>query len=389
MPFIQQPREQPNNIMPLFAEPLHVGRPNLGDRETLLARIAAMLDRRVFSNGGPLVQEFEVRVASLLGVRHCIATCNATVALEIVGRALDLHGEVIVPSFTFVATAHAFRWLGLRPVFADIDPATHNLDPASVESLVTPSTSAIVGVHLWGRPCDTDGLASIASRHRIPVVYDAAHAFACSHRGRMLGGFGTCEVLSFHATKFVNTFEGGAVVTNDDALAQRLRLARNFGFTGLDQVGSLGINGKMPEVCAAMGLSSLEVLDDLIAINRRNFEAYQLEFAQLPGITLIAQPCVERRNFQYVVAEVDAATAGRTRDQLLVALRAENVLARRYFWPGCHRMEPYRTEQPTAGAQLPVTEQIAERVLVLPTGQAVTPKAISAIAAILRHAIKP
>ena len=346
-----------------------------------------MLDRRVFSNGGPLVREFETRVASLLGVRHCIATCNATAALEIVGRALNLEGEVIMPSFTFVATAHAFRWLGLAPVFADIDPATHNIDPRSVERLITPKTSAIVGVHLWGRPCDTDALAAVAARHRLPMIYDAAHAFACTHQGRMIGNFGTCEVLSFHATKFVNCFEGGAIVTNDDELANRLRLTRNFGFAGLDRVESLGINGKMPEVCAAMGLTSLEDMDDLVAINRRNFESYQAELARLPGITLITQSPAESRNFQYVVMEVDARTAGRTRDELLAALRAQNVLARRYFWPACHRMKPYCTEQPSAGAHLPASEQLAERVIVLPTGQAVTPEAIRTIAAILGSAL--
>ncbi len=371
---------------PRFPEPLHVGRPNLGNRDALLARIGAMLDRRIFSNGGPILQEFEARVAAMLGVRHCVAVCNATVAIEIVGRALDLTGEVIVPSFTFVATAHAFRWLGLTPVFADIDPATHNIDPRAIERLITPKTSAIVGVHLWGRPCDTTARAAGSAAHRLPVVYDAAHAFACSHEGRMIGSFGACEVLSFHATKFVNCFEGGAIVTNNDALANRLRLARNFGFTGYDHVDSLGINGKMPEVCAAMGLSSLEILDDLIAINRRNFEAYRMEFAQLPGITLIAQPPDERRNFQYVVVEVDAHAAGRTRDELLAILRAENVLARRYFWPGCHRMEPYLTEQPGAGAHLPATEQLAERVLVLPTGQSVSPDSIRIIGSILRSA---
>jgi len=373
---------------PRFPEPLHVGRPNLGDRQALLARIGALLERRVFSNGGPLVQEFEARVATLLGVRHCVAFCNATVALEAACRALGLTGEIIVPSFTFIATAHAFRWLGLSPVFADIDPATHNLDPNSIESLITPRTSAIVGVHLWGHPCDTERIKSVAARHRIPVLYDAAHAFACSHQGRMIGGFGACEVLSFHATKFVSCFEGGAIVTNDDALAGRFRLARNFGFTGLDRVEALGVNGKMPEVCAAMGLTSLDALDELLAINRRNYEAYRAELSGLAGLSLVAPNPEEHHNHQYIVVEVDSARAGRTRDEIMAALRAENVLARRYFWPGCHRMEPYCTEQPAAGAHLPNTERLADRVLVLPTGQAVTPESIRMIGEILRSALE-
>ncbi len=371
--------------IPLFSEPLHVGRPNVGDRAALFSRITAMLDRRIFTNGGPLVQEFETRIAQLLNVRHCVVMCNATVALETVGSVLELKGEIIVPSFTFVASVHAFRWLGLTPVFADIDPATHNLDPRSVEGLITPRTSAIVGVHVWGRPCDTEALDLIAARHRIPVIYDAAHAFACSHRGRMIGGFGACEVLSFHATKFLNSFEGGAVTTNSEALAEKLRLARNFGFAGLDKVVSLGINGKMSEICAAMGLTSLDALDEIVAGNRRNYEAYRDEMATLPGLSLITYDPAEHNNYQYIVVELDAGAAGCSRDELLAVLRAENVLARRYFWPGCHRMEPYCTLQPQAGAMLPATERLAGRILVLPTGEAVKSEAIRTIGQILRR----
>ena len=226
-------------------EVLHVGRPNIGDRDALLARINGMLDRRWLTNDGPLVKEFEQRIADFVGVRHCITMCNATVALEIASRALGFSGEVIVPSFTFVATAHALQWQGITPVFTDIDPRTHNIDTSSIERLITERTTGIIGVHVWGRPCDTTGIADVASRHGLKVLYDAAHAFGCSHDGRMIGGFGGCEVFSFHATKFINSFEGGAVVTNDDALAAKLRLMRNFGFKGLDNVEYPGVNGKM------------------------------------------------------------------------------------------------------------------------------------------------
>src|SRR5690349_4944149 len=194
---------------PVFEEPLHVGRPNIGDRERLLARINDMLDRRWLTNNGPFVQELEEKIAAFLGVKHCIAMCNATVGLEIAIRATGMTGEVIVPSFTFIATAHALQWQEITPVFCDIDPRTHNIDPQQVEKLITPRTTGIIGVHVWGRACDVAALEAIAARRRLTLLFDAAHAFGCSYRGRMIGGFGDAEVLSFHATKFFNSFEGG------------------------------------------------------------------------------------------------------------------------------------------------------------------------------------
>ncbi len=240
-----------------FSDPLHVGRPNVGHRSRFLARVDEMFERRMLTNGGPFVTEFEKRICDLAGVRHCIALCNATIALEIAIRALDLRGEVIVPAYTFVATAHALQWQEITPVFADMDPRTHTMDPASVERLITPRTTGVIGVHVWGRACDTDAIGEIAMRRGLKVMFDAAHALGCSHRGQMIGGFGACEIFSFHATKFINCFEGGAVVTNDDALAAKLRLMRNFGFEGYDRVVYLGTNGKMTEICAAMGITSL------------------------------------------------------------------------------------------------------------------------------------
>ncbi len=214
--------------------------------------------------------------------------CNATIALEIAARALDLKGEVLLPSFTFIATAHALQWQGITPVFVDIDPRTHNIDPAAIERHITPRTTGIIGVHLWGRPCDTASLEAVAARHNLPVFYDAAHAFACSHEGRMIGGFGACEVFSFHATKFLNSFEGGAVVTNDADLAHRMKLMRNFGFVDYDRVDYVGTNGKMNEICAAMALVSLDALPDFIAINRRNYEAYGRGLDGLPGLSCVS-----------------------------------------------------------------------------------------------------
>ncbi|MES2692502.1 MAG: DegT/DnrJ/EryC1/StrS family aminotransferase [Verrucomicrobiota bacterium] len=371
-----------------FAEPLHVGRPNLGDQQRFQERVAEIFQRRWLTNDGPVVRELEARVAEICGVRHCIAMCNATIAMEIAIRALELRGEVIVPAFTFVATAHALQWQEITPVFADVNPQTHNIEPASIERLITPRTSGIIGVHVWGRACDTDALEAIAAKHRLQVMYDAAHALCCTRKGRPIGGHGRCEVLSFHATKFINSFEGGAVVTNDDALAEKMRLMRNFGFAGYDRVIYIGTNAKLTEVCAAMGLTSLEVRDQIVAANRRNYEAYRTGLAGLTGLSLIDYDTTERSNYQYVVLELDAAQAGLERDDLVAVLHAENVLARKYFWPGVHRMEPYRSYYPNAHLLLPNTTALAERIVVLPTGQSVSADDVGKICGLIRQALQ-
>lgn len=374
--------------VPAFPEPLHVGRPNVGDRAALLARINDLLDRRWLTNNGPFVQEFEQRIAEFLGVKHCVAMCNATIALEIAIRALGMQGEVIVPSFTFVATAHALQWQEITPVFCDVDPATHNLDPTKVEAMITPRTSGIIGVHVWGRPCAIDAVEEIARHRNLKVLYDAAHAFGCSYKGRMIGNFGQAEVFSFHATKFFNTFEGGAVVTNDDDLATKMRLMKNFGFSGYDNVIYVGTNGKMNEICAAMGLTGLESLDEVITANHRNYAAYQSGLHGIPGLQLINYDEDARNNYQYVIVEVDEAVAGISRNLVVDVLHAENVLARRYFYPGCHQMEPYRSYFPHAGLLLPETNRLTQRVMSLPTGTAVGPEEIREICAIARLAIQ-
>ena len=352
---------------PAFAEPLHVGCPNVPEGEArteLMQRISELLDRRWLTNQGPLVLEFERAIAQLLGVRNAIAVCNATQGLQIAAKACGLTGEVIVPAFTFVATAHAFNWIGLEPVFADVDPTRHTIDPEQVEALITPRTSAIVATHLWGSAGPVEQLAQIAHRHRLQVIYDAAHAFGCSHQGKMIGSFGRAEVFSFHATKFINTFEGGAITTNDDELAWKMRRMLSFGFQDLDQVVSVGTNAKMSEVSGAMGLSSLGMMADIVAANRLNYEAYALRLAGLAGIRLLPLDDSDTRNYQYVIAEVQGK--GLSRDQLLEVLWAEGIKARRYFYPGCHRMEPYVSQ--SRAYELPVTERLSETVLALPTG---------------------
>lgn len=365
---------------------LHVGRPNVGNEEAFVVRVREILDRRWFSNQGPVVQEFERRVADILGVGHVVAMCNATAAIEIACHALGLKGEVILPSYTFIATAHALQWQGITPVFSDMDPKTHNIDPSKIERLITPRTTGIIGVHVWGRGCETDAIEAIASRHQLKVMYDASHAFGCTHRGKMIGSFGECEVFSFHATKFINCLEGGVVATNNDKLAHQMRMMTNFGFTGYDRVEYLGINGKMNEISAAMGLTNLEAMDEIMETNRRNYHAYREQLAGIPGISLLAYDPREKNNYQYVIVEVDPVICRKSRDQIVDALHAENVMARKYFWPGCHRMEPYRTLYPGVGRQLPETERVAANVIVLPTGQQMRGGEIARVCRTIRSA---
>lgn len=373
---------------PAFAEPLHVGRPNVGDRRRLHRRLDEILDRRWLTNGGPLVEEFENRVAEQAGVRHCVAVCNATLGLQIAASALGLAGEVLVPAYTFVATCHALQWNGLEPVFCDVDPLTHTLDVRRATEQVTDRTAAVVGVHLWGGMCDVRALEAFARERGLPLLFDAAHAFGVENEAGAVGRFGKAEVFSFHATKFVNAFEGGAVVTDDDGLAAQMRLERNFGFADYDTVVALGTNAKMSEMSAAMGLTSLEAIEEILRRNQENALAYRAGLHELPGVRLFRAASGVRSNDQYVVIEVDASLAGRSRDDVMAYLHSHNVLARRYFYPGCHRMEPYRSRVHRPTPHLPVTEHLCSDVLVLPTGTAVTPDDVAIVCELIRKALR-
>lgn len=350
---------------PAFENPVHVGRPNIGNREEFLEKINKIIDNKWLTNDGPMVQEFERRIAKHLNVKHCIAMCNGTIALEIAIRALGLQGEVIVPSWTFIATAHSLFWQGITPIFADIDPNTHNLDPAAVRRMITPRTTGIIGVHLWGRAAPVNELQALAEEHQLKLMFDSAHAFGCSYRGESIGQFGSCEVFSFHATKSFNAMEGGAVTTNDDNLANTARLMRNFGFSGYDNVIYPGTNGKMIEACAAMGLVNLDNFTNIVDSNKKNYTAYHQELKDLKGVRLLSYSEQEKNNYHYIILEVNEECAVR-RDDIIAALHAENILARKYFWPGCHMMRPYRDLYPHAGLVLPNTSEVSKKVIVLP-----------------------
>lgn len=369
---------------PAFSEPQHVGRPNVVGKANILARIEQILDRAWLTNGGQVVAAFEQEVARLTGAAHCIAVSSGTIALQLVAQALGFHGQVIMPSLTFVATPHAVAWHGATPIFADVDEQTLTLDPEEVRRLGTELTTGVVGVHLWGQLCHVRELTAAADRLGVPLIFDASHALGCADESFRVGTCGRAETLSFHATKFINSAEGGAILTNDDDLASRVRAMKNFGFTAPGHVGMLGINGKLSEVAAAIGLTSLEHVDEIIAVNARNSQVYSHQFEAIPGFR---QRVINPRgisNHQYVVFEVDTAKTVLTRDEIVATLRAENVLVRRYFYPGCHRVEPYcRNESP----ELPVTEAALDRVITMPTGLSISPEDIEHIANIVRVAL--
>lgn len=373
---------------PAFSEPLHVGRPSVLRPHRVLELIGGALDRRVLTHGGPLLREFERAVAAVAGVAHCVATCNATIAMQLLVRAMGLRGEVVLPSWTFIATAHALLWEGVTPVFCDVDERTGNLDPRSVAELITPRTSAIAAVHMWGVPAPAQQLTSLAREHGLRLYFDSAHAVAGRCDGRPVGGHGAAEVFSFHATKLVNAFEGGAVVTDDGELAERVRAMRDYGRNGDGTVGMLGLNAKMTEPSAAMGLVSLEDLDRLLAVHRERHERYAAGLAGVPGVRL-RDPASRESNRSYAVVEVDQEYAGLTRDELCAVLHAENVLARNHFHPGCHRSEPYRrAPRRHTPRPLTATEALSGRVLVLPTGTSLENQDVDRVCEVIGEAVR-
>lgn len=368
---------------PAFAAEWMVGRPSTSNAPQIHAAIDAALARNWLTNDGPLVRELETRCAEFLEVPHCVAVNNATIGLQLVAHALELPrhpgGEVLVPSFTFVGTAHALSWLGLKPVFCDVDPHNHGLDPQDAARRITDRTCGILGVHLWGRGCDVDGLDALGRLHGLPVFHDAAHAFGCSHQGQMIGRNGSAEVFSLHATKAMHALEGGLITTTDDALAEQLRLLRNYGFTDEDCVSSLGINAKMNEFSAAVGLANLAGYPALAAHNRALHQAYREALDGCPGLQWVAPQAGERHNHHYAVLQV-GADCPLSRDLLRDLLVAEGIYVRRYFRPGCHRFAPYAE----AGLHLPVTEALSDQLLQLPTGRQLTPEDANRIGSLIR-----
>lgn len=370
----------------LFKDPLYVGVPNIPPKSKLIPRIIDILNRKWLTNNGKYLHQFENRLSAILGVKHCIATCNATTALEVAAKAMGLKGEVIVPSFTFVATANILKWHNIEPVFCDVNIATHNIDESKIVKLITKKTTGILAVNLWGRPCNIEKLEQIAKKCRIKLLFDSSHAFGCSYKNHMIGNYGDAEVFSFHATKFINTFEGGLITTNNDVLAKTIRLMINFGFSGYDCIDLIGINGKMNEVSAAMGVSSLENMKEIVNVNYRNYVMYRRHLGNVPGVKISRYDEREKNNYQYIVIEIDEDVLGISRDKIIKILWQENVIARKYFYPGCHNMTPYK-KQWGGNVNLCQTNILARSVIVLPTGKNVSVKNIDKICNIIESAI--
>jgi dTDP-4-amino-4,6-dideoxygalactose transaminase len=357
-----------NKLNQVSKKAFHVGRPNMPDKSKVLEKISQVLDNQWLTNMGPLSIELEERIAKMIGVKHCICVCNATIGLKLLQRALDLNGEVIIPSFTFIATAHSLRWQKIDPVFCDARIEDHLIDPDKIEALITPRTTAIMAVPIWGQPCDYEALQKIADKHNLKLIFDSAHAFACVSGNKYIGGFGNAEVFSFHATKVFSSGEGGAITTNSDELADKLRLMRNFGFLQKDNVIKIGTNGKMSEFSAAYGLVHLDEIDSIIHYNKLIHATYLQVFSKFNEISFLNYDFEGKSNYQYVVARV----CSRIRDSLVEYFYREGILLRRYFHPGCHNMEPYKSTEKYKSLKLPITEKISSEIVIFPTGKQLT-----------------
>ncbi|MGH2791302.1 MAG: DegT/DnrJ/EryC1/StrS family aminotransferase [Actinomycetota bacterium] len=349
---------------PAFETKLPLARPQIADPARLAATIQQILEGGMLTNG-PFVEELEKRTAEYLGVNQCVAVSSCTAGLMLILRASELSGDVIIPSFTFAATAHGVAWNGLRPVFADIDPRTLTLSPESVERVVGVRTSAILATHIFGTPCDIEGLNELASHNGIRLYFDAAHAFGSSHNGRAIGGFGNAEVFSLTPTKMVVAGEGGIIATNDEILAERCRMGRDYGHPGDYDCRFVGLNARMSEVHAATALHSLEDLDE--RVDRRNelVEIYRAALSSVPGVSFPSVPAGDRSTFKDFTVLIDEPLFGLSADELARALEAEGIETRRYYAPAVHTMTAYRSLAATSG-DLRETEWATERVLTLP-----------------------
>jgi dTDP-4-amino-4,6-dideoxygalactose transaminase len=349
---------------PAFPKGLPLVRPSVPNAEAVANDLRRILESRHLTNG-PHVRRLEERAAEYLDVRHCVAVASCTAGLMLVIRAAELTGDVIVPSFTFAATAHSVAWNGLRPVFADIDPGTLTLSPQAVRRSVGVRTSAILATHVYGTPCDVEGLAAVALEHGIRLFFDAAHAFGSRRQGKPVGGFGHAEVFSLSPTKVMIAGEGGIIATNDDVLAERCRIGRDYGNPGDYDCIFVGLNARMSEIHAALALRSLEGLDERLKVRNTLASAYRAALAELPGISFPEVPEGSKSTFKDFTILVDPDAFGLDAAELGRALAAEGVETRRYYAPPVHTMRAYRYLNGRNG-HLPVTEQISPRVLTLP-----------------------
>jgi len=346
-------------------KPIYVTQPYLPPLEEFIPYLERIWENKWLTNAGPFHQELETTLAKYLGVDHLALFTNGTIALVTALQTLRITGEVITTPYSFVATAHSLVWNSITPVFVDIDPVTCNLDPDKIEQAITPQTTAIMPVHCYGNPCNVERIQKIADTYGLKVIYDAAHSFAVDYKGESLLKHGDLSVLSFHATKVFNTFEGGAIVCPDAKIKRRIDYLKNFGFADEVTIMAPGINGKMNEVQAAFGLLQLQHIDAAIERRKEIDEQYRQGLADVTGITCLPIPTDTVRNYSYLVVLVSDEYP-LARDVLYNRLKEENVYARRYFYPLISNMPMYRGLASAAKENLPVASRIAEQVLCLP-----------------------
>lgn len=346
-------------------DPVYVTRPSLPPLADMLPYLEKIWQTGILTNGGPMHQELELALARYLNVPYISLFSNATIALITAFKALHLSGEVITTPYSFVATSHALMWNQITPVFVDIDPLTLNLNPDLIEAAITDKTTAILPVHCYGVPCNIEAIQAIADKHGLKVIYDAAHAFSVRQGQRSLLSAGDLSVLSFHATKVFNTFEGGAIVSPDEASKQHIDHLKNFGFVDEVSVVEIGINGKMNEFQAAVGLLQLQRVDAAIQRRAEIDRYYRKQLANVKGISFLHTPADWSSNFSYFPIQIGSEFPV-SRDALYHHFKQHDIHPRRYFYPLIPEFEMYRHLASANIAKLPIAKQVSERVLCLP-----------------------
>lgn len=357
---------------PKKAPPVYVTQPLLPPLEEFIPYLQQIWGNKRLTNSGPFHQQLEQALCDYLGVKHLALFTNGTLALVTALQALRITGEVITTPYSFVATAHSLLWNGIKPVFVDIDPVTLNLDPDKIEAAITPQTTAIMPVHCYGHPCDVEAIQKIADNYNLKVIYDAAHAFGVQDAGGSILRHGDLSILSFHATKVFNTFEGGAIICPDAKTKQRIDHLKNFGFVDETTVVAPGINGKMSEFNAALGLLQLQHIDAALVQRQRIDVAYRDALRNTPGISCLQDAREQVANFAYFPVLVDSDYP-LSRDALYQKLKDDNIHARRYFYPLISDFPMYRGLPSAQRCNLPVAAEAAGNVLCLPIYPGLTP----------------
>ena len=371
---------------PAFAERFPFIRPTVPALSEVTATYEAAYRSGLLTNSN-LVSRFESAVAERLRVKYCVAVSSCTSGLMMVLRALGLTGEIIIPSFTFFATGHAARWNGLTPVFADCDPDTWNVTPAQLECKITPRTSAILAVHLYGNPCDHEGIEKLATRHGLKVIFDAAHSFGSERRGRPVGSFGDAEVFSLSPTKLLVAGEGGLVATNDAKLAGAIRGMRNYGDLGAYNPQWLGMNARMSEFNAALALTGLPLMEQ--KIKRRNAVAnmYTEMLSDLPGLQFQTVDAADVHTYKDYSIHVTPESFGMSRDALAQALLAENIDTKKYFYPPLHQQDLYKPFYNPNRDDLSASEYITGGVLSLPIYESLPDETVRTVAQCIKSLV--